>query len=106
MARSVRVLPAARADLRRIVDGIADRVSVASARRWATLLQSAITDLADTAEAHAEADEAATVRLNLRMRLASRRTYVYRILYTFTADQVFVHPVRHAAQDYLTEDDR
>ena len=105
MARSVRLLPAARADLRRIADGIAERVSVASARRWAALLRTAIADLADSAEAHPQADEAATLRLDLRMRLAGRRSHVYRILYTFTADEVLVHRVRHAAQDYLTESD-
>jgi plasmid stabilization system protein ParE len=87
------------------VDSIAERVSVASARRWATLLRTAIVDLADTAETHAEADEAATVRLDLRMRLAGRGSHVYRILYTFTSDEVLIHRVRHAAQDYLTEGD-
>ena len=105
MARQVRILPRAAADLRGIVTNIRLRVSATSAQRWSGLLRAAIDRLADEAESHPEADEAVALGRDLRVALAGRRPHVYRIVFTYPADEVFVHRVRHAAQDALTEDD-
>ena len=105
MSRQVRLLPQANVDLRSIAEAIRVRVSVASAKRWGALLRAAIVDLADSAEMYPEADEARLLGRNVRMRIVGKPPHVYRILFTFTADEVSVHRIRHAAQDYLTEDD-
>jgi plasmid stabilization system protein ParE len=105
VARQVRILPRAEADLRGIVANIRQRVSVGSAQRWSGLLRAAVEGLADSAESYTEADEAAALGRDLRVRLAGKRPHVYRIVFTYTADEVFVHRVRHAAQDLLTEGD-
>lgn len=105
MARRVQIFPRAVADLNGIATNIRLRVSVASAQRWSKLLRAAIDDLATSAESHPEANEAAALGRDLRMRLAGKRPHVYRILFTYTADDVFVHRVRHASQDFLAEAD-
>ena len=105
MSRQVRILPPAQSDLRGIAETIRVRVSVASAKRWAALLRAAIDELADSAERHPEADEAADLGIDLRVRFAGKRPHIYRILFTFTDHVVNVYKVRHAAQDWLTEDD-
>jgi len=42
---------------------------------------------------------------DLRMLLYGRGRHVYRILFTIDGDTVNVLRVRHAAQDWLTEDE-
>jgi plasmid stabilization system protein ParE len=51
------------------------------------------------------ADEAATLGFDLRVLLHGRGRHVYRILFTIDGSTVNVLRVRHAAQDWLTEDD-
>ncbi|MBA4190868.1 MAG: hypothetical protein C0467_23010 [Planctomycetaceae bacterium] len=98
-------MPLAEADLRGIAEAIRGRVSIASARRWSGMLRTAILDLADSAERHPEADEAAALARNLHVRFAGKKPHIYRILYTYSPDEVMVHRVRHAAQDVVTEED-
>ena len=105
MSRSVRVLPPALGDLRRITQRIEEQVSSASSAKWARLLQNAASDLSESAESHPEANEAADLGIPLRMRIVGRRPQIYRIIYTFSDEFVFVHRIRHAAQDRLTADE-
>jgi plasmid stabilization system protein ParE len=80
-------------------------VSPDSADRWLARIESAIGELADDAGVWPEADEAATLGINLRCKLFDRRRHVYRILFTIENEVVAVHRVRYAAMDWLTKDD-
>ena len=105
MSRQIRVLPMAKSDLRRIAEIIQVRISFASSKKWRLLIQTAINDLADSAETYPEAHEAKLLGRDIRMKLVGKRAQIYRILFTFTDNEVIVHRIRHAAQDYLTEDE-
>ena len=105
MAHTVHVFPQANTDLGGIGASILTSVSRASAKKWVAKLRPAIDDLAETAEQFPEADEAAKIGNDLRMRIVGNRSHVYRILFTIVGNRVFVHRVRHAAQDDLSEDD-
>ena len=52
MSRSVRVLPPALDDLRRITRRIEERVSAASSAKWAEMLHRGVADLSESAESH------------------------------------------------------
>ena len=69
------------------------------------LIQTAISDLADSAESYPEAHEAKMLGRDIRMKLVGKRAQVYRILFTYTDNEVIVHRIRHAAQDYVNEDE-
>jgi len=105
VSRVVEIFADAERDLHRSGVSIRTTVSGESAKRWIAKLCTAIDGLAETADRYPEADESAAVGLNLRMRIVGNRSHVYRILFTIVGDTVLVHRVRHAAQDYLTEDD-
>ena len=105
MSRIVEIFADAERDLHRIRVSIRSTVSDESAKRWIAKLRTAIDGLADTADRYPEAEESAAIGLNLRMRIVANRSHVYRILFTIVGNAVLVHRVRHAAQDYLTEDD-
>jgi plasmid stabilization system protein ParE len=105
MSRQIRVLPMAKGDLRRIAQMIQVRVSFASSKKWRLLIQKAISDLANSAETYPEAHEAKLLGRNIRMKLVGKQAHVYRILFTYTDDEVIVHHIRHAAQDYVSEDE-
>jgi plasmid stabilization system protein ParE len=105
VSRQIRVLPMAKSDLRRIAEMIQVRVSFASSKKWRMLIQTAISDLADSAESYPEAHEAKMLGRDIRMKLVGKRAQVYRILFTYTDNEVIVHRIRHAAQDYVNEDE-
>ncbi len=92
-------------DLAGIADSIHISVSRESAKKWIAKLRAAINELSETSEQHPEADEAANLGMDLRMQIVGNRSHVYRILFTIVGDRVAVHRVRHAAQDYLTQND-
>lgn len=104
-ARAVSVRPRAVADLAATALRIGRMISPATAIRWRHRMETAIRALADDADQWPEADEAVELGLDLRCRLAGRRPHIYRILFTISGQTVHVLRVRHAAQDYLTEDD-
>jgi plasmid stabilization system protein ParE len=103
--RRVQLLPKAERDLDVIAEAIRVRVSLDSSIRKLTLIQKAIDDLADSAEIYPEAHEAKLLGRDIKMKLVGKRTHVYRILFTYTGDEVIVHHIRHAAQDYVNEDE-
>lgn len=105
MVFTIRVLPAAHMDIRRIAMRIMDTVSAASAGRWNTGIIAAIFTLSNSPDRCPEADESADLKILLRVLLYGRRRHVYRILFTIDGEVVNIHRVRHAAQQYLTEDD-
>jgi plasmid stabilization system protein ParE len=105
VSRQIRVLPMAKSDLRRIAQIIKVRVSVSSSKKWRGLIQAAINALADSAEAYPETYEAKLTGRDIRMKLTGKRPHVYRILFTYTDVEVIVHRIRHAAQDYVDEDE-
>ena len=105
MLRCVIVRPEILRDLARIARSIGTNVSATSAIRWRMRIESAIRSLANDAEQWPEADEAVALGLNLRFHSVGRRPHVYRILFTFDDAAVDVFKIRHASQDYITEDD-
>jgi plasmid stabilization system protein ParE len=98
-------LSKAEADIRRIAMRIARTVSPSSALRWRAGILAKVRTLADNPAMWPLADEAEEIGIELRHVLFGKRRHVYRILYTFDGKTVFVHRVRHAAQDRLTADD-
>lgn len=102
---AINVRPAATDDILRFVRRIARTVSPASAARWNNGIFARIDTLSSDPARCPLADEAAALGFDLRMLLYGRGRHVYRILFTIDGDTVNVLRVRHAAQDWLTEDD-
>ena len=105
MARQVNLQPGAYADIREIAGFIARRVSPHAAARWHARIHAALGRLATDADRWPEADEAASLGIDLRMMLNGKRPHVYRVLFTFDDENVNVLRIRHAAQDRLEPDD-
>jgi plasmid stabilization system protein ParE len=104
MAHSLILLPKADADIRRTMRWIESEVSFEASIRWHEKLRTAVRTFSKNPERYPEAYEAEILNLNLRMMLFGKKPHVYRVLYTFTDSHVYIHRVRHAAQDYITED--
>jgi len=105
MLRTITIRRRALFDMTRISQSIAENVSEKSGSRWLTKAHAGIAALANDAEQWPQAEEAHEVNRDLRCRLFGRRRHVYRILFIIEGDNVIVHRIRHAAQDYLAEDD-
>jgi plasmid stabilization system protein ParE len=105
MSFTIDIRPLARDDILRVVRRIARTVSPASAARWNNGIFTKINTLSRQPERCPLADEAATLGFDLRVLLYGRGRHVYRILFTIYGNTVNVLRVRHAAQDWLTEDD-
>lgn len=105
MTRIVIVPGLVRREIYRTGRSIAANVSEISGDRWLARVEDAILKLAHDAEQWPEADEAALFGKDVRCRLVGRGPHVYRILFLIHADEVNIIRVRHAAQDYLAEDD-
>ena len=105
MTRSVIVPAPARRELYRTARSIASKVSTRSGELWLARIEREIQNLAKDAEQWPEAEEAGLFGFNLRCCLVGRRPHVYRILFRFDDACVEIVKVRHAAQDYLIEDD-
>ena len=105
MPHAVDIRPRARMDIDNVYTRIARTVSPASAANWYSGIIRKIRTLRDNPERCPLADEAETLGFDLRVLLYGRRRKVYRILFTIDGNTVNVLRVRHAAQDWLTEDD-
>ncbi len=105
MPRTVSVPQNVLRDMARTARSIAKNVSEASARTWRKRIEVVFQNLAKDAEQWPEAEEAGLFGLDLRCCLVGRRPHVYRILFRIDEASVEIVKVRHAAQDYLTEDE-
>lgn len=105
MTRSVTVPARVRRELYRTARSIAAKVSTRSGELWLARIEAAFQKLANDAERWPEAEEAGLFGLVLRCCLVGRRPHVYRILFRYNDATVEIVKVRHAAQDYLNEDD-
>ena len=74
-------------------------ISPAAAARWQDRIQASIDSLAVHPERCPEADEVASLNLDLRVLLSGRCPHVYRILFRIVGQSVLVYRVLHAARD-------
>ncbi len=105
MLYSVNMLPAADADLRVAFRNMTEWFGGTRATVWRNGLLKAMKLLETDPERFAEADEAGTVDIDLRCLFYDKRPHVFRVQFSIDGDTVHVHRIRHAAQDYLVEDD-
>lgn len=84
---------------------VANRDLVAGARWRHGLLTAVVPALEADPHRYAQADEAAGLGIDLRVLVHGRRPHAYRVLFTIDGDNVHVHRVRHAAQDWLIKGD-
>ena len=99
------ILPRATRDIRRAMSWITQHISPLSAARWHTRIIQAVSSLESKPDRCPEADEAASVGINLRCLISGRRPHVYRILFSIDGIEVTVHRILHAARDYVDADD-
>lgn len=93
--------PRARADAVRAFRWIAER-SPDAAGRWYAGLENAIAKLETMPMRHPIADEESErLGLPIRQMLYGRRRGKYQILFSIEGDRVFIHSVRHGAQDLI-----
>jgi plasmid stabilization system protein ParE len=105
VSRDVVILAAAQADIRRTTLRIARTSFRSSGVEWHDRILAKIQSLARHPQMWPLAEEADDLGIPLRQALFGKRRQIYRILYTFDATTVYIHRVRHAAQDRLTLDD-
>lgn len=106
MAFTVVLRPRARADITNNADWLEATQGLRAAERWRNGLVSAVIPALEADPTrYPQADEAAEIGLDLRELLHGRRRHVFRVLFTIDGNTVYIHRVRHAAQDRLTEDD-
>lgn len=105
MTHTINVRPRAQADIDGVFGRITRTVSPASAARWYSGIVRRIRTLSRNPERCPLADEAGTLGFDLHVLLSGRGRHVYRILFTIDGSTVNVLRVRHAAQDWLTEND-
>jgi plasmid stabilization system protein ParE len=105
MAFTVILLPRVRADIRAIGEWFGTRSRSAEAR-WRQQLLRVVTNLSTDPGRYPQAEDAADLEIDLReVLIGRRRGIIHRILFTIDGDTVYVHRVRHASQDQLSEDD-
>ena len=97
----VQISPQAISDVEAAYLWIHERAPVAAAR-WYNRLMDTIEELTNHPERWPLAPEADLLGIELRQRLAGKRSGVYRILFTIHGSTVRVHRVRRATQQYLT----
>ncbi len=105
MRYSVNMQPAARADLRVAFRNMTEWFGAKRATVWRNGLSKAMKVLEIDPERFAEADEVGTVDIDLRCLFFDKRPHVFRVLFSIDGAIVHVHRIRHAAQDYIGEDD-
>lgn len=108
MAFTVVLLRKAQADIAGHAAWLEATQTIRAADRWRVgLLNAAIPALESDPHRYPPAAEAADVGVDLREMLRGRRRHVYRVLFTIddTTQTVYVHRVRHAAQDRLSAGD-
>ena len=80
--------------------------STEQAIRWLEGFEAAIQNLAQDAERQPLASEASTLPRELRqLKYGLGRRKTHRAVFEIRDDKVFVHTIRHLAQDAITEDD-
>lgn len=93
--------PRARADAVQAFRRMAE-VAPAAAGRWYTDLNQAIAKLRAMPERHPVAEEESELLgITLRQMLYGRRPNVWRILFSIEGDRIYLHYVRHSAQDMI-----
>ena len=105
MKHAVHVLQHARIEIRLHHAWMRKNNSHASAEKWYDGIYARIDSLENNPAMWPLADESPTLDFELRVILYRRNRHVHRILFEIDGDTVFVHRVRHAAQDTLTADD-
>jgi plasmid stabilization system protein ParE len=103
MKYTLRVSPATVADIRANAVFLRSNFGLARAERWRNAIARRIESLTLDPFRCPQAEEAATLGVDLRQLLHGRDRHVFRILFTVVGNRVEVHRVRHAAQDWLDE---
>jgi plasmid stabilization system protein ParE len=104
MKHKLIIQPAALADLDQAYRWIAER-SPERAAAWFNGFIKALTSLETLPERCEEAAESRYVGMKIRQLLYGRRGGVYRALYTIRGREVHILHIRHAARDFMTEDE-
>ena len=105
MRHIVQILQHARIEIRLHHAWMQKNISRTPADKWYEGIRARISTLENNPATWPLADESATLDFELRVILYRRGRHVHRILFEIDGDTVFVHRVRHAAQDSLTADD-
>lgn len=103
MKYTVRLARKARAEIDANAAWLAYHISKRTADRWHESVSDTIETLAEFPDRCPAAEEADSLAIDLRQLLHGRRPHVFRILFTIEGDQVLVHRVRHAAQDWIAD---
>jgi len=103
--RDITIESTAWEDVRRISNSIRRRVSIQSSERWLSCVDAAVQSLRVNADGWPLADDPGLEGHEVRVRLFGRRPHIYRILFRVDPTRVVIHRIRHAAQDYLGEDE-
>jgi plasmid stabilization system protein ParE len=105
MTHEVAISADANRDMEQAISWLCRYVSAESAARWRNRVDKAIGSLQVRPNRCPEADEAASLGIDLRVLLSGKKPHVYRILFTFTDSTVEIVRVLHAARDWLQPDD-
>jgi plasmid stabilization system protein ParE len=105
LPRTLIIHPRAEFDIRRAVSWIAKNISAASAGKWQARIYRAVQSLIANPELWPEADETASVGIDLRVLISGRRPHVYRVLFKYDDETVNVLRVLHAARDAVDAED-
>jgi len=98
------IQPSASVDLEESYRWIAER-SPARAPGWFNRFIKALTSLQTNPERCEIAPESKSVGVIIRQLLYGRRGGVYRALYTIRGQEVHVLHIRHAAREYMTQEE-
>lgn len=105
MSWTVILLPRAKADIRSVGEWFGSRNRRAESRWYAQMLR-VVEKLSTNPGHHPQAEDNFNADIDLRELIVGRRRgIVHRILFTIDEQIVYVHRVRHAAQDTLSEED-
>ena len=106
MTRQVVVTARAKKELYEAAVWWAANRSTEQAIRWLEGFEAAIQNLAQDAERQPLVSEASTLPRELRqLNYGLGRRKTHRAVFEIRDDKVFVHTIRHLAQDTITEDD-
>lgn len=105
MPRTVEITSRAQRDISREVGWFVRHRSSEYADRWQTGLETRLNRLADDADTHPDAEEAAELGFALREAIFRRGKTHFRILFVIVDQTVRVLRIRNAAQDRLTDAD-
>ena len=105
MSWTVILLPRAKADIRSVGEWFGSRNRRAESRWYAQMLR-VVEKLATNPSHYPQAEDNFNADIDLRELIVGRRRgMVHRVLFTIGGQIVYVHRVRHAAQDTLSVED-